>query len=357
MRWNVAVVGGSIAGSSLAYFLAKEGVDVLVIEKNNEIGLKPCAGYIPRFLFKYFEIDGIKTKIKEMKTVFPSGKEYFSSMHGFIVDRRTFDRGVAEQACAEGAEYIIGERVIKVHGNNIYTTKDKFEADIIVGCDGINSLVANEIAGVQDPSLYAITVQYEMVLRVEDPSIASTFFNVNYAPGSYVWLYPTSEKSAKVGLGIVPKLAKKSAKEYLDKFVREKLKGAKKIAFSSAPLPLYALRRRLVKENMLLIGDSASTTDPISGAGISSAVLSSRIACKAIVRALEKGSFKELEFYERKIRQLLGKRLNHSLNKRKIVNKAYSSNELLESMLKKTWIAFDEYWQDLTKQLSHNKKV
>ncbi len=357
MRRSVVVVGGSIAGSSLAYFLAKEGVDVLVIEKNNEIGLKPCAGYIPRFLFKYFEIDGIRTKIKEMKTVFPSGKEYFSSMRGFIVDRRTFDRGVAEQACAEGAEYIIGERVIKVHGNNVYTTKNKFEAEIIVGCDGINSIVGNEIAKVPDASLYAITAQYETIFKIDDESVAETYFNVEYAPGSYVWIYPTGERSAKVGLGVVPKLAKKSAKEYLDAFINEKIVKAKKIAFSSAPLPLYALRDRIVKDNMLIIGDSASTTDPISGAGISSAVFSSKIACRAIIRALEEENLNELLFYEKKIRDLLGKRLNHSLNKRIIVNEAYSSNEVLESKLKETWIAFDEYWQDLTKQLSHNKKV
>ncbi len=356
-KYSVAIVGGSIAGSSLSYFLSKEGIDVLVIERNYEIGLKPCAGYIPRFLFKYFDIDGIKTKVNEMKTIFPSGKVHYSSMKGFIVDRRTFDRGVAEQACAEGAEYILGERVVKVHGNSIYTTKNRFEADIIVGCDGINSVVAREVGKVVDASLYAITVQYEAVFNIEDPSVVETYFNVEYAPGSYVWVYPTSERTAKVGLGIIPKLAKGGAKEYLDSFIRDNIKNFRKIAFNSAPLPLYALRDRLVKDNMLIIGDAASTTDPISGAGISSAVLSSKIACKAIIKALESENINELKYYESRIRNLIGKRLNHSLKKRIIVNEAYSSNELLEDKLKETWIAFDEYWQDLTKQTLQNKKV
>ena len=41
---DVIIIGAGPAGSSLAYFLTKEGIDVLLIDKDHFPRYKPCAG-------------------------------------------------------------------------------------------------------------------------------------------------------------------------------------------------------------------------------------------------------------------------------------------------------------------------
>ena len=46
--YDVVIVGAGPAGAILAYLLAKEGVDVLILEKKNLPRYKPCAGGLTR---------------------------------------------------------------------------------------------------------------------------------------------------------------------------------------------------------------------------------------------------------------------------------------------------------------------
>ena len=46
--YDVVIVGAGPAGAILAYLLAKEGVDVLILEKKTLPRYKPCAGGLTR---------------------------------------------------------------------------------------------------------------------------------------------------------------------------------------------------------------------------------------------------------------------------------------------------------------------
>ncbi len=346
MRVDVTIVGGGVAGLSLAYFLSKKGIDCLVIEKNYEIGLKPCAGYIPRFLFKYFKIHGIQTSVDYMITISPSGKEYVRKVRGFIVDRRSFDRGIAIQASSYGAKLSLGEKALDFSDNILITNKRRISYKILVGCDGVNSIVARKLDNDIDKKLIAYAVQYEVYnLKDIDQNSTYNYFNVNYAPGSYVWVYPIGENAAKIGLGILPRVFKVNPFRLIEKFINENYKDSSIISVQKALIPLYAFRNKIVNKNVLLIGDSASSTDPISGAGISSAVMLAKVASEIIQKALENEDLEILQKYETIARKLIGRRLEHSLKKRYIANEFYKSNEHLEKNLKHIWIAFDEYWR------------
>ena len=89
-------------------------------------------------------------------------------------------------------------------------------------------------------------------------------------------------------------------------------------------------------------------TDAISGAGIISGILAGKLAAGVLSEAIAEDNLsgEKLAKYEELWRKVLGNRLLRSLKKRRIVDKAYSSDEELERALPETWITYKEFWKD-----------
>ncbi|KAF5421519.1 MAG: digeranylgeranylglycerophospholipid reductase [Candidatus Methanomarinus sp.] len=86
---------------------------------------------------------------------------------------------------------------------------------IIAGADGVFSKTASLLGEIRQSA--AFCAQYHLRGIEPLPDTCEIFFNTDYAPGGYVWIYPTGEDSAKVGLGIT-EVGSKSAHKYLDAY-------------------------------------------------------------------------------------------------------------------------------------------
>jgi digeranylgeranylglycerophospholipid reductase len=343
------------------------GLEVLVLERKKEVGFpSPCAGYVSKLVSRYFRVDRscIQQEVKETRTYFPSGKVQIAGMQGWIVDRPLFDRSLGMQAADAGAEFILGTKVIGLLKKNECVNgiihrkngiKKEVKSKVVVGADGVHSGVA-KWSGLPTQSRedIAICLQYEMAnVELEDPTVTETYFGVDYAPGAYVWVYPTGKNSAKVGLGIKKSLAKLKPKEYLERFIAEhpiaskKFKNATVTDTLTGLVPVGGPLQRTCSGGVLLVGDAAGMADAISGAGIISAVLAGKLAAGVLSEAIaEDNTSKEgLMKYEELWKKVLGSRLERSLKKRKIIDKAYSSDTELEKALPETWITFKEFWK------------
>ncbi len=355
---DVVVVGAGPSGCSAAKFAAEKGLEVVVLEKKREVGVpSPCAGYVSKQVSRYFKVDERcrQQDVENMRTFFPSGKSQLAPAKGWIVERMLFDRFLAVQAARAGARFSMHSKVVDVEQNGagcgvVYQKGGKtvkIKAKVIVGADGVLSGVAR-LAGLASNRDVAVCPQYEMVnVKLDDPATVETYFDRDYAPGSYVWIYPTGKDSAKVGLGITNAPAGQKPASFLDRFIyehpaaRKKFIDATPISSIVGMLPINGLLEKIGRDNVLLVGDAAGMTDPISGAGISTGIIAGKIAAEEIYKGIENSDY---EGYERRVRKLLGPRLERSLKKRKIVDEAYGSNESLEKALPGTWITFKEFW-------------
>ena len=71
LKCDVLVIGAGPAGASLAYFLGREGIDTVLIDRKSDIDLPVrCAEYVPAAITRLFDIPlpGVKQVVSAMTT-------------------------------------------------------------------------------------------------------------------------------------------------------------------------------------------------------------------------------------------------------------------------------------------------
>ena len=352
--YDVIVIGAGPAGSIIAKTVASAGYDVLMLEKQTSCN-SPCAGYVGNTINTELpENCTVQSRITGMRTYFPDMTFHDFQLNGFVVDRPSFDMALAEDAHNSGVDIRWGSPLTDLtpdgdedgNRNSVMFRGGEANGKIIVGADGVFSKTAS-LLGLPRQDI-AVCAQYHLKGIETLENTSEIFFNADYAPGAYAWIYPSGPNSAKVGLGITIKDGSRSVHEYLDAFINKSevanRLGGEKTEYTTGALPVGGLRDKLCIGNVMFVGDSAGMADPITGAGINNAILAGEIAGKTIINALENDDLALLTRYEIKARRLLERPLTRSLEKRRRMDILGTPNEVLQERLPELWVTFKEYW-------------
>ena len=349
--YDLIVVGAGPAGSTVAKTAAKAGHSVLMLEKKASC-ISPCAGYVGNTINTELpENCAIQSRITGMRTYFPDMTFHDFPLNGFVVDRPSFDMSLAEEAREFGVDIRWGSPLTDLTPDGVRFKGGEASGKIIVGADGVFSKTAS-LLGLSRQDI-AVCAQYHLKGIETLENTSEIFFNADYAPGAYAWIYPSGPDSAKVGLGIITTIegdtgSSRSVHDYLDAFISESEVanhlGGEKTEYMTGALPVGGLREKLCIGNVMLVGDSAGMADPITGAGINNAILAGEVAGKTIVNALENDDLSLLVNYDKKVRRLLERPLRRSLEKRGQMNILGTPNEVLQERLPELWVTFKEYW-------------
>lgn len=338
--YDVLVIGAGPAGSIAAKTAAVKGLDVLLIEKRQEIGdpVRCAEGASKEYLKKHVGIDKrwICAELKGSRIFSPDGtkiemsEEIAGAEVGFVIERKVFDRALAEQAANAGAEVRVKTRATSlifegdfVKGARLMHLGKEYDvrAKIVIGADGVESKVGRW-AGI-DTSLNPIDIetcaQYLVAGVNIDQNYCEFYIGNEIAPGGYVWIFPKGDGKANVGIGV---LGNKTGKfkprpiDYLDTFMEKRFPDAKIIEMVFGGVPVSGSIEKTSTNGLMLIGDAARQSDPITGGGILNAMEAGRMAGEAAYEAISSGdvSIKKLEeVYEKKWRPTLGHDINMSL--------------------------------------------
>lgn len=303
-RYDLIILGAGAAGNAVARKI--EDIDTLVIEKREIIGEPPeCAGLISKNCLDILGINEgnfIQNEIYGAHIHSPKGEEYHiggDRLHAYAIDRGEFDRFLAEEGKRKGNEYSVGmkaERVFRENKRVVVETKGyKFEAKLIVGADGVDSITRRTFFGYEpEEVLFGIGAEVEDVDL--DPKNVHIFFGKNLAPGFFAWIIPISRdgKKARMGLCVTsppPSPPKRLLHNLLNYHTtRPFLESAIVSKIIAGRIPLGYIKKS-ADDNVMLIGDAAFQVKPISGGGIYPIAVSSGICADIIKKAFEKNDF------------------------------------------------------------------
>lgn len=334
--FDVIIVGGGVAGTVCAYLLAKEGHEVLLIERGSEVGAKNLSGGVfycqvmNQIFPDFIEKAPLERKITKNILSFLNPKsavnvEYWDQrlaepVNAVSVLRAKLDPWLAEQAEEAGATIMPGMKVdelVREDGKfcGVRAGEDTVYGKVIVAADGVNSFLA-QYAGIrpQEP-LAHLGVGVKSVIHLGEETVKERF-NLQAGEGAAYqmvgdctqgvagggFLY-TNRDSVSVGIvAMLDDLKKKqlSSSELHDHFLKHPfiepfLREGKLLEYGCHLVAEggKAMQYSLIHDGLVLIGDAAGFTlnTGFTIRGMDLAAGSAQAAASAIDAALKAENF------------------------------------------------------------------
>ncbi len=361
LETDVVVVGGGPAGSAAAISLARDGRDVVLIDKAIFPRDKCCGdglttlalreleglGFDPGSITDWFDVDGATLRS-------PSGRQVSIPLpergrYAAIAPRLQLDDGLLQTALKAGVDVRDGhpfgslteldDRVV-VHAGDLDVV-----GRYVVAADGMWSPVRKAV-GAALPGYLGEWHGFRQYVRNVTGSAASqlhVWFEPDLLPG-YAWSFPLPGGRVNIGFGVLrdgTRRGKQMSALWRDLLARPHVSDAlgpdaeledRHLAW---PIPARIDEIELSHRRVLFVGDAAAATDVMTGEGIGQALLTGRLAAEAIVAAgaLQPGTARER--YERAVRfhlfadhrmsRRLGAVLQHPLGARGAIRVVASS--------------------------------
>ena len=339
--YDVTIIGAGPIGSTLAYELAKEDINVCLIDKKKVIGLPlQCAGIINKRVLDVNQFPDELILNKAKGAVLHSKNHSLTVSkeedQAIIIDRVALDQFLYNRAIENGVDSYLSSKVLaiddvegKVSFQNESTEKS-IKSKIIVGADGPLSIVSSAFGNDFD---YYCASQY--LVKIEEDNNQMSFVDL-YAYGDlfpgFIWQIPVSENIFRIGL--FSNYDYKRQNEILNDFLMNEFQyeNYEIIEKYKGKIPIYNKDNKLFKNRALIIGDAASQIKPTTGGGLLIGFEAVKMAKKAIVNALDSEDF-------------------NSLNLEK---ETHDDKEILENCLKSYQ---DDFEERFIKEFSYQFKV
>lgn len=324
MVYDVIVIGLGPGGAIAAYELARAGAKVLAVEKAKLPRYKPCGGCVAAKVDRIidFSLDPVIER-KVYGAVFTyrgrSSVEIVADKPlGYMTMRDRLDALLTDKAREAGTEVRDGEAAERIRhdagGVEISTSGGSYRSRVLIGADGVNSLVARTI-GVGDAMRKAVALEVEAKVpeAMADAIGPTARIDFGAVPGGYGWVFPKKD-TLSFGIGGL-RTGEKNFRRHLDDYARKDkcLSGIKIERVYGHQIPAFeGGLPRLSGDSMLLVGDAGGLVDPFLGEGIYYAMRSAQVAAEVVHAHLNNGE--PLSSYDERIRHEMYPELNAALS-------------------------------------------
>jgi geranylgeranyl reductase family protein len=320
--YDVCVVGAGPAGATCAYYLARRGKRVLLLEKHRFPRDKLCGDAVCTRAQVHLERMGV------LQAVVEAGEGHWARYGGFVsprgvpclassteggakplviaIKRIVLDARVARAAADAGAELVEGAPVARVGfspAEGTWTIHCQTEpartyaAAALVLADGALSRLARSLGVVTTPPDAVCSRSYVAAGTSPFSADGVLYYPSSLLPG-YCSLFREADGSMSFCCYVIPggstRLTDLKERHHQlltdDPNLRAALGSAAKLEpMRAAPLRLGGVRRSS-GDHLLLVGDAAGQIDPLTGEGIQYAMDAAEIAAETLAEGLEAGN-------------------------------------------------------------------
>ena len=316
-NYDLVVVGGGPAGSSVAYEAAKNGIKVALLEKEETIAHSVrTSGVTWIESIKEFGIpDDFYNPIKNYSFCSPNNEVTITDTipHAAVLDVRKTYRWLAQQAEKHGTDIFLKTNikdVIKNKDGDIVgvsgTSKEGeviFHSKVVIDASGFSSIVSKSMGFVTQWERFGAGAEYEVKAENVDEETWWLMVGQKYSPAGYAWIFPVGNNIVRIGVGVGKPESAVDPTERLKELIDSKMGPISKlgkitpIEFHYGLIPNDGLTRKTVYNNLILVGDSAGQANPLVLEGIRYAIKFGRIAGKIASEAIKFGKTDEDALY------------------------------------------------------------
>lgn len=297
--YDVIVVGAGPIGSTYAYYMAEMGYNVAIYDMKHRIG-EPlqCAGIVSTNIdltgnlpdeVIYNKIRGANIYSPD-KTILNIDKE---DTVAYVLDRVFYDKYLFQRAIDAGTKAFLGCRVwdVDIENTTIKTADSTVSSKLIVVACGPTSSTSKKLNPNLEDEIFT-AVQYTIDTPNQNLDYVNLEIHKELLPG-FLWKIPVT--SNKQRLGLFTDSSFKEAEAILnnvlssDETVLEKHTGI---------IPKYNKDKKIVYNNIILLGDSASQIKPTTGGGLIVGFNMAKLASIKSDLMLKEDNNKYLQEYE-----------------------------------------------------------
>ena len=309
-RVDLIVVGAGPGGSATAYYAARAGLEVLLLDRQEFPRDKPCGDGLMPHAAAEVSLMGLGDWLDEPHHGKFSGFSMYTQTaylrqkvpptlhgpHGYVVTREETDARLVERAQEAGADLRTGVRateLLRSPAGNVTGVEAvsggetlQYEAPLVVAADGVGGFAGEGIKAHQNSVARRQYFRNVSGPEKQDLHIFITK-DMNEHGAGYGWVFYFGDGRANVGAGVSTKTLQRTGrnlKDFFDRFLEEPqlaawLDGAE----AEGPAKSWSLKMGMwgakrYAQGLMTVGDAASMIHPISGEGVGYAIESGRLA-------------------------------------------------------------------------------
>jgi flavin-dependent dehydrogenase len=306
-QYDVAIVGGGLAGLSLSIQLARKGWQVCLFEKESYPFHKVCGEYISMESWDFLTGLGLpldKWNLPVIDQLFisaPNGESIMETLPlgGFGISRYKLDAALADIAKSEGVDLFENTKVNEIRYEEEYhriqTPAGLYGSKIVCACYGKKSNLDVKWKRrfmKEDVSHNYVGVKYHVRAELPGHQISLHNFHGGYCgisqieDGRYCLCYLTRSENLKNNRQSIPDMEETVLKQ--NPVLRKLLDEV--FVLYEEPLTIAQIsfaKKTQIENHVICIGDAAGMITPLCGNGMSMALHGSKIAAGSIQAFLE----------------------------------------------------------------------